>query len=187
MGRNFSIHASVSGYVKYYRDPARHPDRKYIGVVFDKADTLPYPAHAERKRRLLMRAVPRHEHVEEPEVSRSGIPAVIRRTVDGHANGQPMPDRVLRLRKDYSYREDNWRLGQMVQTAGLRGGKYTSRHARLRHRRFERERMIEGEKKAAERRLRDTGDARKAVGKVAAKKKAGKKGKAVAGKKKVKA
>src|SRR5687768_12904031 len=34
MGRDHTIHAMATGYVKYYRDPARHPDRKYIGVVF---------------------------------------------------------------------------------------------------------------------------------------------------------
>ena len=54
MGRDHTIHAMATGYVKYYRDPARHPDRKYIGVVFNKSDTLPYPQHAERKRRLNM-------------------------------------------------------------------------------------------------------------------------------------
>jgi ribosomal protein L27 len=154
MGRDHTIHAAATGYVKYYRDPARHPDRRYIGVVFDRADTLPYPRHAERKRRLNMEPVPIKTPEPEPAVSPSGIPTVIEREFgDVRINGLKQPNMLLRLRKDYSYREDNWRIGRLVDVsaAGLRAGK-RSRRAGLRRRRWLRERMIAGEKKAAERR-----------------------------------
>ena len=58
MGRDHTIFSLVSGYVKYYKDPKKHPKRQYIGVVFDKADALPYPPHAARKRKLGMTASP---------------------------------------------------------------------------------------------------------------------------------
>ncbi|KAK4544167.1 hypothetical protein LTR36_004377 [Oleoguttula mirabilis] len=56
MGRDHTIHAGVPGYVRYYRDPDRHPKRKYIGIVFEKDQILPQPAHAVRRRRLGMLA-----------------------------------------------------------------------------------------------------------------------------------
>lgn len=146
MGRDHTIHAMATGYVKYYRDPAKHPDRKYIGVVFNKEDTLPYPRHAERKRRLNMTTYTIRPSVPEPELSTSGIPIQVTRATPGE------PDRLLRLRKDYSYREDNWRIGRLVQTTGLRTTKFASRKKYFRNRRWRREREIEGQKKAAEKR-----------------------------------
>lgn len=160
MGRDHTIHANATGYVKYYRDPSKHPDRKYIGVVFNKTDTLPYPLHAERKRKLNMNVVPVSEPVPEPEMSSSGIPASVTRLVDGRVNGLQEGEKILRLRKDYSYREDNWRIGQLVKTTGVRTRKFRSRRVYFRHRRWVRERMIAGEKRAAEKRrlIQDEGD-----------------------------
>jgi hypothetical protein len=40
MGRDHTIFAQETGYVKYYTDPEKHPKRKYIGVVFE-GDVLP--------------------------------------------------------------------------------------------------------------------------------------------------
>lgn len=172
MGRDHTIHAMATGYVKYYRDAARHPDRKYIGVVFDKADTLPYPQHAERKRRLGMTAHAIRVVPEEPAMSPSGIPTEVRRLQKGE------PDRLLRLRSDYSYREDNWRIGQLVKTTGLRTRRFRTRKQWLRHRRWRRERELEGQRKAAVRREADAaagfaaggGAAPKPISKKAAKK-----------------
>ncbi|KAB5545470.1 ribosomal L27 protein-domain-containing protein [Coniochaeta sp. 2T2.1] len=83
LGRDHTIHASVAGYVKYYRDPARHPTRQYIGVVFNKEDKLPYPPNAPRVRRLAMVAVQRKtEQAPTPTLSASGIPLkVVRKAV----------------------------------------------------------------------------------------------------------
>ncbi|CAK7203844.1 hypothetical protein SEUCBS139899_006593 [Sporothrix eucalyptigena] len=80
LGRDHTIHAAVAGYVKYYRDPLRHPDRQYIGVTFERNDTLPYSPNAPRKRRLGMVAVPRKTPAAFEPLTRSGIPRrVIRR------------------------------------------------------------------------------------------------------------
>ncbi|PWI70818.1 50S ribosomal protein L27 [Purpureocillium lilacinum] len=203
MGRDHTIHSMATGYVKYYRDPARHPDRKYIGVVFDKADVLPYPAHAERRRRLGMTAHAIRAVEERPALSASGIPFEVRRLGEGasastesnttttnKAKGkgaaaaaqQGEPERLLRLRDDYSYREDNWRIGRLVRTTGLRTTRFRTRKQWFRHRRWRRERELEGQRKAAARRAEaggagDAGKAPKAMSKKAAKKAAKKAGK----------
>lgn len=146
MGRDHTIHAMASGYVKYYRDPARHPDRKYIGVVFNKDDVLPYPTHAERKRKLNMAAHPISKPVETPAVSASGIPTQVVRAAPRTTKGvATQPPRVLKLRDDYSYREDNWRIGRLVKlkTGGM------SRKARFRHKRWAKEKMMTGQRAAA--------------------------------------
>lgn len=176
MGRDHTIHSMATGYVKYYRDPSKHPDRKYIGVVFDKADSLPYPQHAERRRRLNMTAFPIRPAAETPALSPSGIPFEVKRVEQGE------PDRLLRLRSDYSYREDNWRIGRLVNTTGLRTKRFRTRKQWFRHRRWRRERELEGQRKAEEKRAESGGDGKivMAVSKKAAKKaakKAGKKGK----------
>ncbi|KAI8662252.1 hypothetical protein NW754_014414 [Fusarium falciforme] len=166
MGRDHTIHAMATGYVKYYRDPARHPDRKYIGVVFNKSDTLPYPQHAERKRRLNMTMFPIKEAAAKPELSPSGIPFQVTRIEAGE------PDRLLKLRKDYSYREDNWAIGQLAKTTGLKTKRFRTRKQWFRHRRWRRERELEGQRKAAAKRAESGGDVKmaKPMSKKAAKK-----------------
>ncbi|EAQ82964.1 hypothetical protein CHGG_10782 [Chaetomium globosum CBS 148.51] len=81
MGRDHTIHAAVAGYVKYYRDPARHPKRQYIGVTFNREDKLPYPVSAPRRRKLSLVAVPRR--VEQP-VEETTAPSGIPRSVTRH-------------------------------------------------------------------------------------------------------
>lgn len=73
-GRDHTIHAAVEGYVKYYRDPQLHPTRQYIGVAFNRDDTLPYPKDAPRRRKLGMVAVPRKVHEKKDAITASGIP-----------------------------------------------------------------------------------------------------------------
>jgi hypothetical protein len=172
MGRDHTIHSMATGFVKYYRDPSLHPDRKYIGVVFDKADTLPYPQHAERRRRLNMTAFPIRAAAEKPTLSPSGIPFEVTRVEAGE------PDRILKLRSDYSYREDNWRIGRLVKTTGLRTKRFRTRKQWFRHRRWRRERELEGQRQAEKKRA-ESGEVKsiKAVSKKAAKKAAKKAGK----------
>lgn len=146
MGRDHTIHSMATGYVKYYRDPAKHPDRKYIGVVFDKNDVLPYPAHAERRRRLNMTTHTIRAAEEKPALSPSGIPFEVTRVQAGE------PDRILKLRSDYSYREDNWRIGRLVKTTGLKMKRFRTRKQWFRHRRWRREREIKGQQESAKRR-----------------------------------
>lgn len=67
MGRDHTIYATEPGYVTYYRDPNKHPKRQYIGVVFQRTQTLPTPLNAARRRRLGMVAVRRRDLVEVEE------------------------------------------------------------------------------------------------------------------------
>lgn len=83
LGRDHTIHAAVSGYVKYYRDPLRHPKRQYIGVVFNKEDKLPYPPGMPRKRKLGLVAQRRApEPAPQENVSPSGIPLSVTRVTE---------------------------------------------------------------------------------------------------------
>ncbi|KAL2134710.1 hypothetical protein VTI74DRAFT_11030 [Chaetomium olivicolor] len=97
MGRDHTIHAAVAGYVKYYRDPKRHPKRQYIGVVFNREDKLPYPVSAPRRRKLNLVAGPRKgEEAVEDNTSPSGIPRsvtrheVIEKAETSQAEAQPV-------------------------------------------------------------------------------------------------
>ena len=83
----------MAGYVKYYRDPARHPTRQYIGVTFRKEDKLPYPPNAPRVRRLGMVSVTRKtEDTAPPVLSSSGIPLkVVRKAVVPEAKAAATP------------------------------------------------------------------------------------------------
>ena len=61
MGRDHTIHAAIKGYVRYYRDPLRHPKRRYIGVALEREgplSMLPTPRNAPTRRRLGMYASP---------------------------------------------------------------------------------------------------------------------------------
>ncbi|PSR87124.1 ribosomal L27 protein-domain-containing protein [Coniella lustricola] len=79
-GRDHTIHATAAGYVKYYRDPELHPDRQFIGVAFNKEDTLPYPKNEPRRRKLGMVAhVRKPSKGPSPAVSASGIPTQVLR------------------------------------------------------------------------------------------------------------
>ncbi|KAF2962766.1 hypothetical protein GQX73_g10814 [Xylaria multiplex] len=133
MGRDHTIFALASGYVKYYRDPAKHPKRQYIGVVFNKEDKLPYPLNAMRKRKLNMVAAPVPPPQAQAELSASGIPNQIVRQGIGR-KPHPRDERIIKLAQDgsYAYREENWRLGTLVRTEKRKMG---SRRVAMRHRR----------------------------------------------------
>ncbi|KAL1902399.1 hypothetical protein Sste5346_001379 [Sporothrix stenoceras] len=93
LGRDHTIHSAIAGYVKYYRDPLRHPTRQYIGVTYDRNDRLPYSPHAARKRKLGMVAIPRRAKKEIDPLTRSGLPRVVIRK-DGYVR-EGEPDKVL--------------------------------------------------------------------------------------------
>ncbi|KAI1751571.1 ribosomal L27 protein-domain-containing protein [Xylaria castorea] len=133
LGRDHTIFALASGYVKYYRDPAKHPKRQYIGVVFNKEDKLPYPKNAMRKRKLNMVAAPAAAPAPQPELSASGIPNQVVRQGPGK-KPHPRDERIMKLVQDgsYAYREENWRLGTLVRTEKRKMG---SRRVAMKHRR----------------------------------------------------
>ncbi|KAI1199200.1 ribosomal L27 protein-domain-containing protein [Nemania serpens] len=133
LGRDHTIFALASGYVRYYRDPKKHPKRQYIGVVFNKEDKLPYPVNARRKRKLNMVAAPVVPLQAEPELSPSGIPNTVVRKGIGR-KPHPRDERHIKLAPDssYAYREENWRLGTLVRTEKRKMG---SRRQAMRRRR----------------------------------------------------
>lgn len=79
-GRDHTIHAAATGYVKYYRDPSVHPNRQFIGVAFNKEDILPYPKKEPRRRKLgLVAHVRKTSNTPRAEISDSGIPTKVLR------------------------------------------------------------------------------------------------------------
>ncbi|BFZ55627.1 54S ribosomal protein L2 mitochondrial [Savitreella phatthalungensis] len=51
MGRDHTLFALQPGFVKYYKDPA-FPRRQFVGIVYDRAHTLPADPTEPRIRRL---------------------------------------------------------------------------------------------------------------------------------------
>ena len=140
MGRDHTIYALQPGFVKYYRDPRLHPKRQYIGVVFERAQTLPTPVNAARRRRLGMVAVPRmdgyvaggveveqvgeEEAVMTPAVATSGAAGLrltkseAREAKRRAASGR-VPGGELTMRENYSYGESNYDIGRSAERAGV--------------------------------------------------------------------
>lgn len=141
MGRDHTIYAAETGFVKYYRDPARHPKRRYIGVVFDRAQALPASPQAARRRRLGMYAVPRADAdaatldadvdalaATVPVPASTSTPAAVPATKDTRrltrearrrASTGRLPTSQLAMRPDYSYRESNYDIGRAAERAGV--------------------------------------------------------------------
>ncbi|EFR00881.1 60S ribosomal protein L2 [Nannizzia gypsea CBS 118893] len=110
MGRDHTIFALEKGYVQYYRDPERHPDRKYIGVVFNKDDKLPTPKNAVTRRRLSMVAVSRKTEeapVEEPADASKPVKLTL------------VASSSTTYRSGYMHREANWEIGRAADKAGI--------------------------------------------------------------------
>jgi len=129
MGRDHTIHATETGYVKYYRDPERHPKRKYIGVVFERGDVLPLPRNAARRRRFGMVAVVRDEGVVRgEEEGGAGAVAVAEaetagmkvKVTRGKGGREEVQKPVLKLRPGYMYREANWEIGRAAERAKVK-------------------------------------------------------------------
>lgn len=115
-GRDHTIHAAIAGYVKYYRDPLRHPKRQYIGVVYNKTDVLPTPVGAPRKRKLNLVAVPRRDPAPlDSGISPSGIPfSVTRHEVMEEDTGPAKPAYVSPTKKNPNRAPDSITDGNSV-------------------------------------------------------------------------
>ncbi|KAF2788076.1 hypothetical protein K505DRAFT_286792 [Melanomma pulvis-pyrius CBS 109.77] len=124
-GRDHCIFSMASGYVRYYRDPLKHPKRQYIGVAFEKDEALPYPQNGARRRRLNMLPVKMGGvEVETPEVQ--VVMGEVQ--VEGGAEVETSisaPQRnksgtVLAMgKKGYAFRESNWAIGRAAETANV--------------------------------------------------------------------
>ncbi|MCJ1473597.1 54S ribosomal protein L2 mitochondrial [Lambiella insularis] len=104
MGRDHTIFALQKGFVRFYRDPDRHPDRKFIGVVFEQGMTLPTGRNAVRRRRLGMVEIEREEKVG------------VERREDG-----------VVLRPGYMVRESNYSIGRTADRAGVKAKLFNSK------------------------------------------------------------
>ena len=146
VGRDHTIYALTRGFVKYYRDPARHPTRRYIGVVYERHHTLPQPPHAARRRRLGLVAAPREDSDaakqedliagdEGDGVTRPvGGELPVNRSISINAPATPSKRMLrdesrrrvaaLRLRPGYMYREANWEIGRAAERVGVRVPKF---------------------------------------------------------------
>ena len=135
MGRDHTIYATEKGYVTYYRDPHRHPDRKYIGVVFERGMKLPTPPSEPRRRRLGLVAremstsapVP----VDQEQVGHSNPVegAVAQGTSSSPSNKKQKKEAIpprqdMVMSHDYIYREANWSIGRAAERAGVKVREY---------------------------------------------------------------
>lgn len=103
--------------MRYYLDPERHSERKYIGIVFEKEGKLPTPKNAPTRRKLNRVSVPIMPVIQE------GQPDLVATTGD---NGMIVGDvaRVdagagKQLRPGYMWREANWQIGRAGDRAGI--------------------------------------------------------------------
>ncbi|KAL4886334.1 ribosomal L27 protein-domain-containing protein [Aspergillus karnatakaensis] len=155
MGRDHTIYAAESGYVRYYRDPELHPGRKYIGIVFEKDGTLPTPKNAPTRRKLGRVAVRMEpQAVEDVEsslrvvVGEDGTTVGDAPAVDAGADKQ--------LRPGYMWREANWQIGRAAEKAGItaatfkRGDRWTAwRKRQVRAKKALEMKSLRGKKKAS--------------------------------------
>lgn len=127
MGRDHTIYATECGFVKYYKDPERHPKRQYIGVTFERDMVLPLPRNSPRRRRLGMVAT----KMEVPLVE--VLPKLARNATFGSIGSGEIPvkqsksrlrkgeeGRNLQLRPGYMYREANWEIGRAAERANIK-------------------------------------------------------------------
>jgi large subunit ribosomal protein L27 len=135
MGRDHTIYATESGYVKYYKDPEKNPKRQYIGVVFERDQVLPLPRGAVRRRRLNMVAT----KMETPPVVE--LATIVRTDVTVEGDGSRSikvkqrkkkarkgeEGRNLQLRPGYMYREANWEIGRAAERAKVKVKEYKSK------------------------------------------------------------
>ena len=139
LGRDHTIFATAKGYVIYYRDPERHPDRKYIGVVFERGMKLPLPRNAARRRKLGMETremstsiSPQAEDTQDKDVVADLA------VIEGkgtHVRDQPREVRqdvpakkeAVKMRPGYMFRETNAYIGRAADRAGIIVKKYDKR------------------------------------------------------------
>lgn len=127
MGRDHTIYATESGYVKYYKDPGRNPDKQYIGVVFERDQVLPLPRNAPRRRKLnmvamRMEAPPVVETLEQEllkiEMMEDTDPDTM--SLKGKAKKlKKIEEPPLALRPGGMYRMSNWEIGRAAEREGI--------------------------------------------------------------------
>lgn len=121
-GRDHCIFATESGYVRYYKDPLKHPKRQYIGVALEKDHQLPYPRNAPRARRLNFVAVPMTQPESEAQVVVNDLQVA---EGDSSIKDTPRPGKVIaKANKGYAFREANWQIGRAAEKANVQVKKF---------------------------------------------------------------
>ncbi|KAK1141963.1 54S ribosomal protein L2 mitochondrial [Aspergillus melleus] len=123
IGRDHTIYATEAGYVRYYLDPERHSERKYIGVVFEKDGKLPTPRNAPTRRKLNRVAIARTPDV--PVEPQSDLVATTGKDGTMVASVQATDAATgAQLRPGYMYRQANWQIGRAAEKAGITAKPY---------------------------------------------------------------
>lgn len=153
MGRDHTIYATQAGYVRYYLDPERHPERRYIGVVFEKDEKLPHPRNAPTRRKLNMVTIPRAD----PVAFQSDLMAAVDESGTQVASVEAVnAESGLQMRPGYMYREANWQIGRAAEKVGIfaksydRGNRWLAwRKRQARAERAAQMKSLKGKKKAS--------------------------------------
>lgn len=119
VGRDHTIYAEQAGYVRYYRDPNRSPDRKYIGIVFEKDGQLPTPLNAPTRRKLNKVFIPRRDMEAQAEMPTGDMQVIAGEAVPVQA-GSASAAEAPPLRPGYMYRESNWQIGRTPEKVGVK-------------------------------------------------------------------
>ena len=118
MGKDHTIYATETGYVRYYRDPKLHPKRSFVGVALErdgKRGVLPTPENAPTRRRLGMYASPIKNGdmtFLETHLSSNSEPAAPKRK-------PAIPPPVMR-QGTLMQREANFEIGRAAEKKGIK-------------------------------------------------------------------
>lgn len=130
MGRDHCIYATQPGFVKYYKDPRKHPKRQFIGVVFERHWKLPSEPNAARKRRLGLVAVPNTQLADKDRVADKGDMAPLSTITGAESDATTITevkrkaDQVARLKRNHAVREANWYIGRAAERANITTEKF---------------------------------------------------------------
>jgi len=109
--------------VVFYRDPDRHRERKFIGVVFERGEVLPRGRGRARRRRLGLVGRERVGGVvgEEGAVAEGEEVVEATRPVEQQRKSKKTkpPEPKLELRPGYQYRQSNWHIGRAAERANV--------------------------------------------------------------------
>ncbi|KAG9769221.1 hypothetical protein KCU88_g6947, partial [Aureobasidium melanogenum] len=127
IGKDHTIYATEHGYVRYYRDPLKHPKRRYIGVALAKegpGSQLPTPPNAPSRRRLGMYATPIKETPSGKDFLESHLSSNSFVSFKTGAAPAPPPPTIMR---DGTYREANVSIGRAAERKGVKVRPYDRR------------------------------------------------------------
>ena len=126
IGKDHTIFALQPGYVRYYRDPLKHPKRRYIGVALEKEgprSQLPVPPNAPSRRRLGMYATPIKSPPMPEEADRAFLESHLSTNsfASFKVGATPTPPTILRRG---TYREANVSIGMAAEKKGVKVREY---------------------------------------------------------------